>query len=359
MDNRPRILLMCRDLDGAGRLCSQLTMAGWSTVEVVGPTEALTAVRMLDIDMVLMHLHEPAQADVEFIRHLRNAVPLAYLPVLVLADQVSQQQRCLCFDSGIDDVICRVQSLAEAISRIRGLLRIKELHDELTASRSALKESLHRERKLMAKLRRDNAQLQVLVTTDPLTRVRNVRSFREILFHEFNMTKRYDQPLSLLTLDVDHFKLVNDTYGHPSGDYVLKEMAVILKRSVRESDVVARMGGEEFGILLPRADLRRAAVFAERIRREVAARAFDVHGRRITITVSLGWATYPADPEITQPEMLAYFADQALLEAKESGRDRVVAFHQLAETVRLRLRRQYLQAAGGMQAGDPVPVQKL
>jgi two-component system cell cycle response regulator len=133
---------------------------------------------------------------------------------------------------------------------------VKDLHDKLAASRLALQEALRRERKLLAKLRRDNAHLQALVTTDPLTHVQNRRSFRDILDHEFKMARRYNQPLGLLALDVDHFKVVNDSHGHPSGDYVLKELAVILTRSVRESDVVARTGGEEFCVLLPKAATR-------------------------------------------------------------------------------------------------------
>jgi diguanylate cyclase len=144
-------------------------------------------------------------------------------------------------------------------------------------------------------------------------------------------------------LDVDHFKIVNDTHGHPSGDYVLKELAVILKNSVRDSDVVARTGGEEFSVILPKADREQAAQFAERIRCETSQREFDVYGKKIHVTISIGFATYPLDAEITDAEMLVYFADQALLHAKESGRDRVVPFGELDLVVRRRLRRQHLQ----------------
>jgi diguanylate cyclase (GGDEF)-like protein len=242
--------------------------------------------------------------------------------------------------------------MMEMVARIRSLLRIKELHDQLHASRAALRDSLFRERKLLSKLRRDNAHLQVLATTDSLTRLQNAGSFREILGHEFHVARRYDHSLSLLMLDVDHFKLVNDTHGHPSGDYVLKELAVILKRSVRESDVVARTGGEEFGIILPKADRRRAAIFAARIRREVAAKEFAVYGHIIHVTASVGVATFPADAETTEPGMLLYFADQALLEAKETGRDRVVPFSGMDPSVRYRLRRQY----AAMHSEKPQPV---
>jgi len=155
------------------------------------------------------------------------------------------------------------------------------------------------------------------------------------------MAARYDQPLSLLVLDVDHFKLVNDAFGHPTGDYVLKELAVILQQSVRDSDVVARTGGEEFCILLPKAGPRQAARSAHRIHKEVQSRKFAAYGNRLHVTVSIGWATYPDDPEATDRDKLVYFADQALLVAKETGRNRVVGFHSLDPAVRSRLHRQY------------------
>ncbi|HHH75570.1 MAG TPA: GGDEF domain-containing protein, partial [Phycisphaerae bacterium] len=127
----------------------------------------------------------------------------------------------------------------------------------------------------------------------------------------------------------------------PSGDYVLKELAVILNQNVRESDVVARTGGEEFSVILPRASRQEAEIFAQRIRLQVSKRQFIVYGDRIHITISIGSATFPEDAEITDPGILEYLADQALLTAKESGRDRVVAVNSLGMAVRSRLRRQY------------------
>ncbi|MDY6913263.1 MAG: GGDEF domain-containing protein, partial [Planctomycetota bacterium] len=231
----------------------------------------------------------------------------------------------------------------ELSARIRAQLRLKELNENLAASRAALQQSLRRERELLAKLRRDNAHLRVLATTDPLTHAQNVRAFQDILVHSFRVAKRYGQTLSLLMMDADHFKLINDSFGHPSGDYVLKELAVIFTQSVRESDVVARIGGEEFAVILPDADNEQAAAFAERIRAEVYARKFIVFKKHIHVTISIGSATYPSDAEITDPEMLMYFADQALLYAKEAGRDRVVRVCDLDMSVRRRMRHQYLQ----------------
>ncbi len=341
--NSPRVLLMSHELDEAAIRSSYLTKAGWQVIHVSEPVEALAMVRSRDIDVVLLHLPLDDMVSMDLPNVLREIAPSPYLPVMILADNPADQQRCLFLDSGADDVICVRTSASEMMARLRALLRTKELQDELAASRSALQEALKRERELMVRLRKDNAYLKVLATTDPLTHVQNVRSFHDILHHEFRIARRYTQPISLLTMDVDHFKLVNDSHGHPSGDYILKELAVILTQSVRESDVVARTGGEEFSIILPRADRSSSLQFAERIRKEVASRHFNCYGCDINVTISIGSATFPSTAEdIECPEMLVYFSDQALLVAKESGRDRVVDFHNLAPSVRERLGRQYL-----------------
>jgi len=291
--------------------------------------------------VVLLHLPVEQMVSMDFVRVLRRVSPSPYLPVMVLTDTDADRARCRFLDSGADDVICATASAEELVARIRSQLRVKALHDELVASRTALRGALKRERKLLSRLRKDYADLQKVATTDPLTHVQNVRSFNSLLLHEFKIAKRYCKPLSLLMMDVDHFKVVNDTHGHPSGDYVLKEVAVILRQSVRESDVVARTGGEEFSVLLPRTDEAQARRFADRIRREVYSRHFIVFGSDIHVTVSVGLASFPANTEITEAEMLVYFADQALLSAKRAGRDRVVSVCDMDTRTRRMLRCQY------------------
>jgi diguanylate cyclase (GGDEF)-like protein len=334
---------MCSELRSRSVRCDQLTDAGWRVLVTDEVREAVSAIRADMVDLVLVQLPFAGISHMDFPRVLRELVPLNRLPVVILADNPTAAERTDLLNGGVDDVILQSTNPAEFVARINAQLRIKDLHDQWLNSRQELQEALERERCLLTKLRRDKAELEVLCTTDPLTRVQNVRSFRDILAHEFRMSVRYDQPMGLLMLDADHFKLVNDTCGHPTGDYVLKELAVILQRHVRESDVVARTGGEEFGILLPRAGPKQTEKFANRIRKEVAAHRFHVYGHQLQITVSVGWACFPADPEIDTPEMLIYLADQALLVAKETGRNRVVAFGHLRDDVRDRFVRQYHQ----------------
>lgn len=339
----PRICLMGSERRGRSVRCDQLTDAGWRILPTDDVREAVAAIRADMVDLVLVQLPFDGMAHMDLPRVLREIAPLERVPVVILADKPNDAERANMLNGGADEVIGESTCPAEFVARINAQLRIKELHDELALSRLELEQSLVRERSLLAKLRRDRDALRELCTTDPLTRVQNVRSFRDILAHEFKVSARYDQPLSLLMLDADHFKLVNDTCGHPAGDYVLKELAVILQRHVRESDVVARTGGEEFGIILPKAGPKQAGKFAQRIRKEVAGHRFAAYGHHLRVTVSVGWASFPADTELTTAEMMVYMADQALLVAKETGRNRVVTFGHLPDDVRARLVRQHDQ----------------
>ncbi|MBL8765470.1 MAG: GGDEF domain-containing protein, partial [Phycisphaerae bacterium] len=171
----------------------------------------------------------------------------------------------------------------------------------------------------------DNRRLEQLARTDPLTRVLNRRALTERLAAETERVKRYESEVSLLLIDLDHFKRVNDNYGHLVGDDVLAEMAAYLQGAVRTVDVVARYGGEEFVVVLPETGAQGAHAFAERLREGVEAREF-TRGNvgTLRLTASIGVATFPS-PGIDSPEDLLAAADQALYRAKAEGRNRVRA----------------------------------
>ncbi len=164
-----------------------------------------------------------------------------------------------------------------------------------------------------------NEQLQNLAITDGLTGLRNRRAFEEHLIQEVAEAKRFRSPVSLLMIDVDHFKQFNDTFGHALGDEVLRTVASILAREARQSDLVARYGGEEFAVVMPHTDLNSAMLAAERFRRTVEAH----EGFPRSVTISVGVAQYL--DEMTSPEELVKLADKALYRAKEQGRNRVCA----------------------------------
>ena len=171
--------------------------------------------------------------------------------------------------------------------------------------------------------RADNRRLEALATTDPLTRVLNRRALLDRLTAEVDRARRFNSSLSLLLLDVDHFKQINDTAGHLAGDTVLRQLGALLEDAVRKVDVVARYGGEEFVAILPETVAEGGIIFAERLRERIAAQPFDVGAERpVHLTVSIGIATFPS-PRIATTEDFFARADEALYRAKSGGRNQV------------------------------------
>lgn len=169
----------------------------------------------------------------------------------------------------------------------------------------------------------DNARLEALAHTDPLTHLLNRRALTIRLVAELERVRRYNSPLAMLMIDLDHFKIVNDTYGHLVGDEVLRAVGIILQRAVRSVDMVARYGGEEFVVVLPETGEQGAIAFAERIRERVEDYLFEAHrSAPARITVSIGVACFPA-MHVESAEDLFARADAALYRAKERGRNQV------------------------------------
>ncbi len=209
----------------------------------------------------------------------------------------------------------RLQGIAMAISSEKNAFN--QLHIHLIevylnqASESISKALLHEEIKLMA-------------FTDGLTGLYNHRRFQERLDEEIKRAERYGEPLSLILLDIDHFKKVNDTYGHPAGDAVLKKLAELIRKTVREIDFPARYGGEEFALIILKSKARDAEKIAERLRKTAEKTVIKTDNHEITVTLSLGIASYPEDAK-TREELIEK-ADQALYKAKHSGRNRTILF---------------------------------
>ena len=172
----------------------------------------------------------------------------------------------------------------------------------------------------------DNARLyrkvQVMAVSDELTGLYNFRHLRERLAEEFARARRYDSEMSLILLDIDHFKAVNDRCGHQSGNLVLTQVVAVIRAQIREMDVAARYGGEEFAMILPMTGLEGAVQVAERLRRAVADQRFGVPDDPLRLTVSLGVASYPSVAVGAADELITA-ADNALYAAKDAGRNAV------------------------------------
>lgn len=189
-----------------------------------------------------------------------------------------------------------------------------------------LKQAKQNAEKLAIDLKDANDKLRELAIRDELTGLHNHRYFQDQIENEMTRSVRYKRPVSLLLLDLDFFKKVNDTYGHPAGDHVLRETAKTLQKLVRQSDVVARYGGEEFAIILPETATSSAKVLAQRVRRGIEQMQITFEKQSIPITVSIGLAGSDMSEEgITKTELISR-SDQALYQAKHEGRNRVALF---------------------------------
>jgi diguanylate cyclase (GGDEF)-like protein len=167
-----------------------------------------------------------------------------------------------------------------------------------------------------------NRQLEHLAMTDELTGLANRRAFFVQGSEEIKRTRRYLAPLALIMLDVDKFKNINDTYGHEAGDLVLQGVARTLRAGIREVDLAARLGGEEFGVLLPNTEVAEAIVLAERLRLAFAGGSYCWQSQKVSATVSLGVAAY--NETMLDIDTLLRQADTAMYQAKHQGRNQVV-----------------------------------
>lgn len=210
---------------------------------------------------------------------------------------------------------------------MRELTRLNAMVIELNDELSEMQRSLVRSNR---QLQRNEVKIHELMLTDPLTGLANRRRLDERMATEIARAQRYDKPLCLVMADIDHFKRVNDTYGHGVGDRVIQRLACVLQDNIREVDLAARLGGEEFVLLLPECEMEGAVAYADRIRLQTAAAV--VEPVEYAITVSFGIAALlPGETG----EALLKRADSALYASKENGRNRItIAPQELAENSR-------------------------
>lgn len=197
-------------------------------------------------------------------------------------------------------------------------LSYEEINRELIRSKMELE-------KLSEELVQKNRLLENLANLDSLTEINNHRFFQNFLDSEINRSIRNDRPIALLLADIDRFKIFNDTYGHQTGDFLLKEFSRVAKEVIREYDMIARYGGEEFAFVLPETEIEEALIVAEKIRKTIENYTFDDGTNTYHITISIGAASIrPAENYFKKDDLIG-LADEALYEAKNSGRNRVAS----------------------------------
>ena len=264
------------------------------------PRVAVQACLGGDQDLILVDYHMPGMNGIEFLQEFRNDEHRRDIPVVMITGQDDKDLLYKALEAGATDFLRKPVEPVELIARVRNMLRLRTRQLELT---------------------RANQRLAVMATTDELTKLANRRYILQTLANECERSQRYSRPFSVAMIDVDHFKLVNDTHGHDVGDAVLKTLAAVLVKVFRNVDCVGRLGGEEFAVCLPETDLNGARRACERLQDDLAATPSDAVGETVSITVSVGLAGF--DRASQSPESLLKRADELLYDAKRNGRNRI------------------------------------
>jgi two-component system, cell cycle response regulator len=285
-----------------------LRSAGYTSVTSTNnPFEVCDLHRANQYDLILLDLMMPGMDGFQVMEGLKKIELEGYLPVLVITGQVELKLRAL--QSGAKDVISKPFEKVEILARIYNMLEIRLLNREAT-----------NQSKILEQLVQD---LQKQIITDPLTNLFNRRFLQEYLPREVAKAKRVAGSFAVLMIDLDFFKRINDIFGHEAGDIVLKNVAILLKNSIRESDVACRYGGEEFVLVLSEVSTDGAGKKAEGIREAVMDLALAIRQKSLgRVSTSIGVAVYP-DHGVDMDSLLRA-ADEALYEAKENGRNCVV-----------------------------------
>lgn len=271
--------------------------------------EGMKMATTLKPDVIILDVVLPDISGYEVCRWIKVREETKGIPVIMLTVKGKLKEKVAGLQIGADDYLPKPFKESELNARIYASLRTKDFQEELKKKNAQLEELLQR--------------VEIMAITDPGTGLFNRRRFADVLQKEFARSKRYEEALTLMMIDIDHFKLINDTYGHQVGDQVLADVAKVISSQFREVDTVARYGGEEFAVLLPQSTKADAAMAAARALEEIAGHPFKtLKGRDQKVTVSIGIAGLP-DPMLNTEDRLIQCADAALYRAKQNGRNRV------------------------------------
>ena len=305
--NECLILIVDDVMNNVHLLDRMLNGVGYNRVLANSGKEALEIIenKTTQIDLILLDLMMPEMDGIEVCNILKSNPMYQDIPIIFITADDSAENFATAFKTGAIDYIKKPFQKVELLLRVENQLKLNKAYAGLRKSNDELLEAY--------------ALLERLVTVDPLTGLENRRSLVEFGEVQLRLAQRYHSFFSIMLLDLDHFKKINDTYGHLIGDEILKNIAKILKESIRNVDHLGRFGGEEFVIILPNTSLENAVIVAERIRGVIANFKHNIEDHIIQITVSIGIASYSRqDNDINQ---IIERADQALYKAKSSGRN--------------------------------------
>ncbi len=280
-----------------------LLSVGYEVIVAMDGQAAIDKIETEGPDLILLDIMMPKINGFEVCKKLKSNPSTQFIPVVMVTALQEVEDKIRGIEAGADDFISKPFNKMELMARVKSLLRIKFLHDELEDAKY---------------------QMEKLAATDGLTGLANHRHFKEQLIHEIDRATRHQLCLSLLMMDIDYFKFYNDNQGHPAGDEVLRKIAELIQKNLRKIDMAARYGGEEFAVILPEANCKAAIVVAEKIRYLVETTKFHKEENQPNkcLTLSIGIATIPNDTE--NGSDLIDVADKRLYKAKQRGRNALV-----------------------------------
>ena len=291
---KPLTVLVIEDHpDQRELLAIVLQREGYRVITAANGLEALEKLDGETVNIALSDIMMPKMDGFELINKIRSDPALKTIYLILITARIQEGDRVRGLDLGADDYITKPFSFSELLARVRVGSRVVQYQQHL------------------------EYQTQV----DSLTGLFNRRAFEKKVAEEFERAKRYQHPLSLLILDIDNFKMINDTYGHHGGDTALVKISEILRAKTRRSDFPSRYGGEEFVLILPETNQESALQVANKVQDEIRSCAFGVAEKHFSLTVSVGISSMPTKDYSDWNQML-HAADEALYLAKRNGKDR-------------------------------------
>ena len=292
-----RILIVDDDPDSLSIIAEALRWDGYQVQTAISGPEGLDLIQRWNPDLILLDVNMPGMNGIETLKDLRQREQ--YVSVMFISGNTSTEHVIEGLDSGGDDYIPKPFDPLELLARVRTQLRIKDLNDQLRSANDRLKE---------------------LVDTDDLTGLYNMRSVYQRLESEIQRARRFGRQVCVVMMDMDYFKTVNDGHDHLFGSFVLSEVGAVIRRSIRNIDLGARYGGDEFLMILTETNAEGAAKFCERLRTTIGSHTFKSGKDEIQLTCSVGFAITPSGDNQTDARGLVRTADHALYEAKRIGR---------------------------------------
>ena len=294
-EHKPLSILVIEDHpDQRDLLAIVLQREGYRVVTASNGVEAMEKLQNEHVQIALSDIMMPKMDGFELIKNIRNDPALKGIYMILITARIQEGDRVRGLDLGADDYITKPFSFSELLARVRVGSRVVQYQQ--------------------------NLEHQTHI--DPLTGLFNRRAFERKIAEEFERAKRYSHLVSVLLLDIDNFKTINDTFGHHGGDIALVKISTILRERTRRSDFPARYGGEEFVLILPETDQESAFQAASKIHEEIRSQTFGTNTSSFTLTVSIGLSS-TSTKEYGDWRQMLEDADRAMYVAKNSGKDRV------------------------------------